>query len=218
MAVGLAQAVVISVVLLIGPALQVQRRVKEQHGRIWCVAGYFLALGLGFIFIEMGFIQKLSLLLGNPIYAVAVVVTGFLCFSGIGSMAAGRLVSRHKAAAVVSWAIIGIICWAIILAVILQVGSGWLMSLSNPLRIGLIMAMIGPLAFFMGFCFPTGLRLVSESSMSLVPWAWAVNGFGSVTGAVGGTLLAVSIGFTWLIVAALGMYVAASYLVGRLMR
>ena len=49
-----------------------------------------------------------------------------------------------------------------------------------------------------------------------MPWAWAVNGFGSVTGAVAATLLVVSIGFTWLIVAALGMYVAASYLVCRL--
>ena len=76
--------------------------------------------------------------------------------------------------------------------------------------------MIGPLAFCMGFCFPTGLRIASRSSGSLVPWAWAASGFGSVTGAVAATLLAVSIGFTWLIVAALGMYVAASFLVGKL--
>ncbi len=175
-----------------------------------------MALGLGYIFIEMGFIQKLSLLLGNPIWAVAVVVASFLCFSGIGSMTAGWLVRRRQSAAVVRWAIFGIICWAIGLAGILQAGSGPLLGLNNWLRMVVIVAMIGPMAFCMGFCFPTGLRMASESSGSLVPWAWAVNGFGSVTGAVGGTVFAVSIGFTWLIVAALGMYVAASYLIGRL--
>ena len=164
----------------------------------------------------MGFIQKLSLLLGNPIWAVAVVLTSFLCFSGIGSMVAGPLAGRRGGAAVGSWAILGIACWAIFLAAALHWGGGWLIGLNNPLRIALITALIGPLAFCMGFCFPTGLRIVSQSSGSLVPWAWAVNGFGSVTGAVGGTLLAISIGFTWLIVVALGMYVAASYLIGRL--
>ena len=218
MAVGLVQVIVLSVALLIVPGLMVRKRVKNQHGRLWCAAGYFLALGFGFIFIEMGFIQKLSLLLGNPIYAVAVVVTGFLCFSGIGSMAAGWLANRYRAAAVVSWAIMGIVCWAIVLTGILHWCSGWLIGLSGPLRIGLIMVLIGPLAFCMGFCFPTGLRIASKSSGSLVPWAWAVNGFGSVTGAVAATLLAVSIGFIWLIVAALGMYVAASYLIGRLVK
>ncbi len=214
--VGLVQVVVFSVLLLIVPAILVGRRTRGQRGRVWPAAGYFLALGLGYIFIEMGFIQKLSLLLGNPIWAVAVVLASFLCFSGMGSMAAGRLSRGRSGAAVVSWAILGIVCWAIILTGILQLGSGWLLGLSNWLRMVVIVAMIGPMAFCMGFCFPTGLRMASESSGSLVPWAWAVNGFGSVTGAVGGTLLAVSIGFTWLIVAALGMYVAASYLIGRL--
>ncbi len=127
-----------------------------------------MALGLGYIFIEMGFIQKLSLLLGNPIWAVAVVVASFLCFSGVGSMTAGRLSRGRSGAAVVSWAILGIVCWAIGLAWILQVGSGWLMGLSNWLRMVVIVAMIGPMAFCMGFCFPTGLRMASESSGSSV--------------------------------------------------
>ena len=131
-------------------------------------------------------------------------------------MAAGRLAGRYDGAALVSRAIAGIVSWAILLAVILHWGSGWLMGLENPLRTVLIAMLIGPLAFGMGFCFPTGLRLLSKSSASLIPWAWAVNGFGSVTGAVGGTLLAVSIGFSWLIVLALAMYVTASYLIGRL--
>ena len=131
-------------------------------------------------------------------------------------MAAGALAQRHTGQRLVSWAVFGIICWAILLMGILHWGSGWLIGLNNLLRMVLIVAMVGPLAFCMGFCFPTGLRMVGASSSSLVPWAWAVNGFGSVTGAVGGTLLAVSIGFTWLIVLALMLYVGASCLINKL--
>ena len=49
------------------------------------VAAYFLALGLAFLFVEIAFIQKFILFLGHPLYAVAVVLTGFLLFAGVGS-------------------------------------------------------------------------------------------------------------------------------------
>ena len=216
LAVALVQAVVLAGLLLILPALLLHRRMSRARGRIWTAAGYFLALGLGYIFIEMGFIHRFSLLLGNPLYAAAVVFAGFLCFSGAGSMAAGSLAQRHTGQRLVSWAVFAIICWAILLMAILHWRSGWLIALNNLLRMVLIVAMVGPLAFCMGFCFPTGLRMVGASSSSLVPWAWAVNGFGSVTGAVGGTVLAVSIGFTWLVVLALILYLAASCLINKL--
>ena len=216
LAVALVQAVGLAVLLLILPALLLRRRMRRAPGRIWATAGYFLALGLGYMFIEMGFIHKLTLLLGNPIYAIAIVVAAFLCCSGVGSMVAGYLVRHKPEAKLVLWAVLTIVCWAIGSMGVLKYGSGWLIGLSDLPRMVSIFAMIGPLAFCMGFCFPTGLRLAGASSRSLVPWAWAVNGFGSVTGAIAGTTLAVSIGFTWLIVLALMLYVGASCLINKL--
>ena len=51
----------------------------------WSILGYFFSLGAAFMFIEMAFIQKFLLLLSHPTYAVAVVLSAFLVFAGLGS-------------------------------------------------------------------------------------------------------------------------------------
>jgi len=71
---------------------------------------------------------------------------------------------------------------------------------------------IAPLALAMGHLFPMGLRRVSEAAAGLVPWSWAVNGFASVLATASAPLLAMSIGFSKLILAALGCYLAAGML------
>ena len=71
-------------------------------------------------------------------------------------------------------------------------------------------ALIAPLAFFMGMLFPLGLARVEAADARLVPWAWAVNGCASVTGAVLATLLAIHIGFTAVVAAALALYALAA--------
>ena len=43
------------------------------------------------MFIEMAFIQKILLLLSNPVYAVVVVLCAFLIFTGLGSLSCRRL-------------------------------------------------------------------------------------------------------------------------------
>jgi len=52
----------------------------------------------------------------------------------------------------------------------------------------------GPVAFFMGFPFPLGLRQVSALAPGWLPWAWGVNGFGSVVGTLGAAVIAVPLG------------------------
>ena len=55
------------------------------YGRCW----FFCCLGIGFMFLELGFIQRLSIYLGHPMYTLAVVLAGILIFTGIGSYYAG---------------------------------------------------------------------------------------------------------------------------------
>ena len=47
---------------------------------------YFVAIGLGYILVEIAFIQRLVLFLGHPVYALTVVVFLLLLSSGAGSM------------------------------------------------------------------------------------------------------------------------------------
>ena len=90
--------------------------------------------------------------------------------------------------------VIVVICLAEI--VLLKYCFEWLVgfSLWGRIMLGLVIT-AGP-AFFMGIPFPTALTILHAHKKPLIPWAWAVNGFASVTGAVLGTFLAISVGFT----------------------
>ena len=84
------------------------------------------------------------------------------------------------------------------------------MGLPDAVRIVISAALIAPLAFFMGMPFPLGLARVEASDARLIAWAWAINGCASVTGAVLATLLAIHVGFSAVVVAALVLYGVAA--------
>ncbi|MBW1691523.1 MAG: SAM-dependent methyltransferase [Deltaproteobacteria bacterium] len=151
---------------------------------------YFSTLGLAFIFIEMGYIQKFIMVLTHPMLALGLVVCTLLVFSGMGSLASARL---RKGTAWIPFAALLLLALAS-----LALLDGILKALlSYPLAIKGIAAVIllGPLAFFMGMPFPVGLQLVSDTQSSYIPWVWGVNGVASVIAPVLGSLLSVCLGF-----------------------
>ena len=164
------------------------------------VFAYFAALGFGFMFIEIAFIQKFTLLLPHPLYAVAVVLCAFLLFAGLGSRYSERLQGG---------------VWRPVLAILPLAASyllllPWLLrsavALPDALKIPLAVALIAPLAFCMGMPFPRGLAALASHSPSAVPWAYGINACTSVIGAVLATLLAIHLGFSGVIVLAAALY------------
>ena len=179
--------------------------------------GYFLLLGFAYMFLEMGFIQKMTLLIGHPVFGVAVTLTGFLVFSGLGSLAAGVFFKRPGGVkGLVPIAVVAIVVIGIAETAFMVFAFEWLVGFSQLWRIVIGLAITGPLAFFMGVPFPTGLRAIGAGREPLVPWAWGVNGFASVTGAVLGTFLAISMGFTILAGIALVCYLIAAAISRRI--
>jgi hypothetical protein len=88
---------------LIVPLLVFRRQGARTTGALRLIA-YFTGLGLAYMFVEVFFIQKLSLLLGHPAYAIAVTLGGMLVALGVGSglstRVAWRPVTRVTAAVV----------------------------------------------------------------------------------------------------------------------
>jgi len=171
------------------------------------VFAYFLALGLGFMLLEMGFLQKLILYLSHPIYSAAAVIASFLVFSGLGSQFSRHWKTRPKRVVAAAATVIIIISLAYSLVL-----DGWLgLTQAQPIALRFLVACatIAPLAFAMGHMFPTGLRQVGKDQPGLVPWAWAVNGFTSVVATVATPLLAAEVGFGVVILTATVCYAAA---------
>jgi spermidine synthase len=206
----LAQAIIASLLLILLPIWVYQRRSNpvKQGVRRTKVMGYFFILGLAFLFIEIAFIQKFLLFLHHPLYAIAVVLSSFLVFSGLGSAWLGR-VSPGSRSRVLSQAVTGIVVVGTLY--LLSLGSllEQLASLPDVMRIVICAALIAPLAFCMGMPFPLGLARLADYAPDLIPWAWAINGCASVISAVLAALLAIHLGFATVIAVALVLYALA---------
>ena len=174
------------------------------------VLAYFGALGLGFLMIEIAFVQKFILLLQHPVYAAAVVLASFLLAAGAGSACAQRFSGQRHARRVVVLAVLGILLlcglYLLILDALTGAAGGWPLAA----RCMLAAVLIAPLGFCMGMPFPLGLAAISVGAPRLTPWAWGINGCASVVSAVLATLLAIHFGFSRVILVALGCYALAA--------
>ena len=222
----LVQAVVLSVVLILAP-LRFYRVSSAPSADKWRVAAYFLTIGLAFLFIEIASIQRFILFLGHPVYAIAVVLCGFLVFAGLGSGTSPRLAAwvapGHASATTRGWrgrlqprlgaldlAVAGIVVVALLYLLILPPLFRLLVALPDAPKIAIAFLLIAPLAFCMGMPFPLALSRVSACAPGLVPWAWGVNGCASVLSAILATLLAMNIGFTCVMLLAIALYLVAA--------
>jgi hypothetical protein len=134
------------------------------------------------------------------------VLSAFLVFAGLGSGFSERLGKGERAQAAVSRAVAAIAVLGAAYLLVLGPVFKPLMSLPGALRVVIAVALIAPLAFAMGMPFPLALGRLGESAPALIPWAWAVNGCASVLSAVLATLLAIHLGFSLVVVLALGLY------------
>ncbi len=215
----LVQAVLASILLILLPLWlgRIGRRVGSTGWPRGHVAIYFLALGLAFLSIEIAFIQRFVLFLGHPLYAIAVVLSAFLVFAGLGSGVSARLARGLRAAwgpiggrAPVALAVAGIAAIAALYLAILPSIFATALAWPDAARIALSVGLIAPLAFLMGMPFPLGLTRVAAEAPALVPWAWGINGCASVVSAALATVLAIHFGFTAVVAGSLGLYVVAA--------
>ncbi len=208
----LIQAVLVGLVLILIPLFFLKREATssithDSRFTNWQVFIYFLSLGAGFMFIEMSFIQKFLLLLANPTYAVAVVLSAFLLFAGLGSLFSLKLRTIEKLGRrpiVVAVGMLSVI--ALVYLQLLPPIFHLFLASSDLLKITVSIGLIAPLAFFMGMPFPLGIDRLQKHQPHLIAWAWGINGYASVVSAILATCLAIAFGFNVVILLAVGIY------------
>lgn len=203
----LIQALIASVVLILLPLLLSRRLLnKTKNISRSRISGYFFALGLAFLFIEIAFIQKFILFLHHPLYATAMVLASFLLFAGLGSAWSQRYANPPSDKIGVKGAVTGIISVGLLYLLTL----GPLFSMLNWLpifvKVAISVLLIAPLAFCMGMPFPLGMARLGKAAPAFIPWVWGVNGCASVLSAVIATILAIHFGFTVVVILALMLY------------
>jgi SAM-dependent methyltransferase len=216
----LAQATLLGILLIVFPLVLLPRHSTPNDSPIarplaggavrLHVLFYFLALGLGYLFVEMALIQRLVFFLANPSYAVAVVLAGLLFVSGWGSAWAGRRLRKGTSAMRLACSAALIVALAgLVYAFGLHALLTPLLSWPLPSRMVLAFAVMLPLVA-MGMPFPLGLCQLGQSHAELLPWAWAINGCASVVAGPLATLFALRAGLPAVLLAASGCYVVAA--------
>lgn len=198
----LAQAAVLALIVLAVPLLapRVAGSQRERAGLVRPVL-YFASLGLGFLFIEIVLIEKASLYLADRTGAFALVLTGMLVFSGAGSLLLprlGRFGAALPAGVGVAWCAAAF--WGLEPLLLATVGLPW------AARAAILLLVTAPVSLALGMPFPMGLERFGRAGGGFLPWAWGLNGAFSVVATPLANLLALQVGFGWVLLAAAMLY------------
>jgi len=162
-----------------------------RRGVLTLTLAYFALIGLGYLLVEIPLIQRFILFLGQPVYGLTVVLFSLLFFSGLGSLTSARLPIRGTLGTLV----------VVVLAYPWFLPHLFDLFLGSALGLRLVVAALAlaPLGFLLGAPFPRGVAWLESRAPDLIPWAWGVNGAASVIASVGAALLALSFGFSWVL-------------------
>jgi predicted membrane-bound spermidine synthase len=175
---------------------------------------YFACLGAGFIIIELVLIQISMKLIGFPLYTFSAVIFSMLLAAGLGSMAADRFRMNPNS----RWAIpfIGILISGMTLWGIYPHIINVFLAVPTLGRIATAMAMIFPLAFFLGMPFPLGMLALEKQPTGAIAWAWGINALFTAIGGLAAGVLSIFLGFRLTLLVAFVLYFFAFLLFSRL--
>jgi hypothetical protein len=201
-----------ALLLILVPVFPLARGAAGRRRIMIGTSVYFFGLGAGFMLLEVGLIHQALVFVGTPGASVAVVLSSIMIASGLGSrFADGRAWGAPRR-------LLAALAGLIVAGTAYRFGAGpafdVLFWLPIPGRCVVAALLIAPVGFFMGWFFPTGLRVAGVSFSRLVPWAIAINGFASVIGSLCTFFLGIALGFGGVFAIAMALYAVAvaSYL------
>jgi len=187
---------------------------KKKGVRLDATSGFHILfavfIGLGFMILEITFIQRFLLLLGTPIMALTVILFSILLSSAIGAYLSGRLFPGrpYKAVFVSVPVLAGVILFHF---TFLQGIIDSSITVELPSRIALTVALLFPAGLLMGFQFPSLISMAaSMKNRDNTTLLWGVNVVASIIGTVLAATLAMVIGFSGNLLFGLGTYAGAA--------
>ena len=214
----LVMLVMISLLLVVLTIVAPMASALKSSGRALAVAGtlYFALIGAGFMMAEIGLMQRLSVFLGHPVYALSVVLFSLILSTGLGSLLCERLPLNTRGRLVI---------WAVLTSAYLFTLPFWMPALLGDLesaglfvRASFCVGVLAPAGLLMGFGFPTGMALVSAIDTRPTPWFWGINGAMGVLAASIAVLTSIAFGIDVTLRAGALCYLALPLAGGMLLR
>jgi hypothetical protein len=165
---------------------------------------YFAAIGTAFMLAQVAFLQRFSVLLGHPTYALVVVLFSMILFAGLGSLWSERILGtagrRFGLCAAALGA--GLVATSLTIAPLCAVAVAWAL----PARVLTVLAVVAPLSVLLGVCFPNGARLVQARDGSALAWMWGANGAAGVLASIAAVIVSMTVGIEWNLAVAGAIY------------
>jgi hypothetical protein len=198
---------ILNLLCIITPLLlSTERRVLKGSGTLIV---FFMAIGLGFMLIEMSQMQRLIVFLGHPTYGLSVVLFALLLSSGLGSVTTPQLndTGGRRSARARLALLVGIL---FVFGLSTRIIHEQFQGATTSVRLLVAVAFLFPIGFFMGMAFPMGMGLASKRSPALTPWLWGINGAMSVLASVLGVAIALEVGIASSFWTGVACYVVAA--------
>lgn len=180
---------------------------------------YFACIGTGFMMVQIPLMQRFSVYLGHPVYAVAVLLFSMILAAGAGSFLSDRIEVRRGSR------------WPLVIPAVIVSLLALIYTIAGPLitatisqglfvRCLIVIVLVSLPALPMGMCFPLGLRLFREYSSRSLPWMWGMNGATGVLASVFAVAISMWSGINTSLLVAIACYallaLPASFLQAKL--
>lgn len=213
----LVAAVLMLCLLIAVPLWLTRREVARGSARTTARLGvdltYVACVGLGFMCLEIGLIQRLLTFLGQPTYTLTAVLFVLLVGGGLGSRFSARLDTRG-----VHLVLLALCGYALGFVLLWETLALAALGLPAALRALLVAVVLAPLGALLGVPLPSALSRVQARNAERIPWLWGVNSAASVLGSVLATIVSMNRGISASMLAGVFLYACARVLFPRLAR
>jgi hypothetical protein len=174
----------------------------------------FAAIGVAFMLIEISLMQRLTLLLGHPTFALSVVLAGLLISSGAGSYSTrGMQADTMKAGIVTRFG--SLIAVLAVVGIVAPPAIASFYGSATAVRIAVALALVIAPGVFMGMAFPIAMKMAEAKRPNLMAWLWGINGAASICAAVLAVVISSSRGISVAWWTGVVIYVFAALLIVR---
>jgi len=168
----------------------------------------FSSIGLGYLFIEIAYMQKLGLFLGHPNLAISVVLSGLLLSTGIGSIYSKSIIQKFKNTKYVTYGLSLLILFEYIF---ILPYLNTLVGMNGLIKGAMAFLLLLPIGVILGIYMPTAIDQLKMVSPKYVPWGWGINGIFSVISPILAIAISVTFGINFLLLCSIPLYLVAGY-------